>query len=377
MENAWIYTFDESRFRSTWLPCHKMAEKLARSIKEEYLSCSICLEQFKQPKRLPCQHIFCQQCLEDHVKNTLTQDRKGSTGNATVHIACPLCRNVFDARCDKDFSVKTWISALPNDILINSLLQKLEEHEIDVSHHNIEAQTRCGTHGGKLREAFCFTHAHLVCWECAAREHRKCEVDSADKARPTMEPNIKDLRKEVCGQLVSAREMCSVDQDFSESKKRVISELNTLEKDINNILYSAKRQIVHLRAEIEKICRKQLEQRKGFYDVVTSLFEMNHTLESLDKTKDSVSMIAKLHCIQNELETAKTELSKLEHVCSADSLKDLVFIPDENMSRFINVYSGVGFVESGGQGGADHNGPTDAPMSIAHILNRSVSKETE
>ena len=47
-----------------------MAEKLikAKAI-EELLKCTICLEQFKNPKMLPCQHTFCGYCLQNLVKN--------------------------------------------------------------------------------------------------------------------------------------------------------------------------------------------------------------------------------------------------------------------------------------------------------------------
>ena len=47
-----------------------MAEKIikAKAI-EELLECTICLEQFKNPKMLPCQHTFCENCLQNLVEN--------------------------------------------------------------------------------------------------------------------------------------------------------------------------------------------------------------------------------------------------------------------------------------------------------------------
>ncbi|KAF9472858.1 hypothetical protein BDN70DRAFT_886507 [Pholiota conissans] len=50
------------------------------------LQCSICLCSFKEPVCLPCGHIYCKQCLSDHV-NVPTNTRMTST--------CPDCRTTF------------------------------------------------------------------------------------------------------------------------------------------------------------------------------------------------------------------------------------------------------------------------------------------
>ncbi|XP_050392891.2 E3 ubiquitin-protein ligase TRIM71 [Patella vulgata] len=44
--------------------------------------CSICLDEFKEPKTIDCQHSFCSLCLDDYIKK--------SAANNKFH--CPLCR---------------------------------------------------------------------------------------------------------------------------------------------------------------------------------------------------------------------------------------------------------------------------------------------
>ncbi|XP_078692070.1 tripartite motif-containing protein 2-like [Branchiostoma floridae x Branchiostoma belcheri] len=56
-----------------------MATSAFSEITEEFLVCQICLEDFKQPKVLPCLHTFCQPCLERLLA------RVGK-------LSCPTCR---------------------------------------------------------------------------------------------------------------------------------------------------------------------------------------------------------------------------------------------------------------------------------------------
>ena len=39
------------------------ASSLVQKLDREFLECGICLDQFKQPRSLPCLHAFCHECL--------------------------------------------------------------------------------------------------------------------------------------------------------------------------------------------------------------------------------------------------------------------------------------------------------------------------
>ncbi|XP_078611828.1 tripartite motif-containing protein 2-like [Branchiostoma floridae x Branchiostoma japonicum] len=58
-----------------------MASNAFSEITEEFLVCQICLEDFRQPKVLPCLHTFCQPCLE----RLLATEPVGK-------LSCPECR---------------------------------------------------------------------------------------------------------------------------------------------------------------------------------------------------------------------------------------------------------------------------------------------
>ena len=46
----------------------KMASAAVPEEVAERLSCAVCMEQFREPKVLPCLHTYCNACLEKLVK---------------------------------------------------------------------------------------------------------------------------------------------------------------------------------------------------------------------------------------------------------------------------------------------------------------------
>ena len=66
---------------------------MATSVKPEdlaeHLKCAICLETFKDPKVLCCQHLYCRKCLERLVTRV---------GKGHFEITCPECRRETEVR---------------------------------------------------------------------------------------------------------------------------------------------------------------------------------------------------------------------------------------------------------------------------------------
>lgn len=56
-----------------------------------HLECPICLEKFKEPKVLTCQHSYCKKCLERLVTRVDREDHE---------VKCPECRMKAKVRGD-------------------------------------------------------------------------------------------------------------------------------------------------------------------------------------------------------------------------------------------------------------------------------------
>ena len=62
---------------TTHNPAEQALEKLSNQ-----LSCSVCLEEYRRPRVLPCLHVFCEACLEKLV----------GTQRDKLRAPCPNCR---------------------------------------------------------------------------------------------------------------------------------------------------------------------------------------------------------------------------------------------------------------------------------------------
>ncbi|XP_060595042.1 tripartite motif-containing protein 2-like [Ruditapes philippinarum] len=84
---------------------------LRSRIREDYLTCSICFNEFTHPKALPCIHTFCLECLQDYVT---------SNYSTTGSFPCPVCR--------ADVTVPPQgLQGLPDNYMVSSLLDTVED----------------------------------------------------------------------------------------------------------------------------------------------------------------------------------------------------------------------------------------------------------
>ena len=60
-----------------------MAVGQVKSVLEQEITCALCLDIFKEPKKLPCNHVFCKDCLDMLARR-----------NVTPAISCPECRRL-------------------------------------------------------------------------------------------------------------------------------------------------------------------------------------------------------------------------------------------------------------------------------------------
>ncbi|XP_077863700.1 E3 ubiquitin-protein ligase TRIM45-like [Saccoglossus kowalevskii] len=276
---------------------------LKEQIKEDMLTCSLCLEIFKTPKCLPCLHSFCERCLQTWVTKNAGQ------------LVCPICRlkvnsNVSDLQTNflltglSDYMAT--VKELENDInkcaacdegvavtrctdcaeylcksctTAHRRLKITKGHQvIDLAHYTSEVSldveipqpiVYCDKHEQSPVEIYCETCRIPVCTKCALIEHptpkhrHQHMEDAAEKGKHHLRPLLKQLKDTI--------------NSTSDATNNIDQELQNLRHFRDD---TEKRIDEHVQIIIDKLLKKQSQAKKK----LNTIFESkNQSLESQKK----------------------------------------------------------------------------------------------
>lgn len=306
------------------------------SPQDNILNCPICMDIYKTPRMLPCQHTLCESCLHSYIVN------KSRERVLVSDFPCPVCRTSTPA--PKAFTrIDLWASLFPLNHLLVSLLDTNYFHDrliTDTVHSE-----RCTEHPVKQIEFFCVDHETAICSKCFKNAHRHCNVNDIEEhleltTRQTLvKLDIQNLQKyldEVIAHLKAnmdqlTMQRSSILQEVKEFRSKVENFLLSLETDIKeqvNMHHDG--QIIVLKSHCEKYERIKAE-------VETS----EKSLEDLTDYVDFSQAIASLTAIENEV---KGHSNVLESCKSTVKVVKLNFTLATQLSEFLNSLGQLGTV---------------------------------
>ncbi|XP_056020287.1 E3 ubiquitin-protein ligase TRIM56-like [Ostrea edulis] len=329
---------------------------ISSTITDEFLTCSICFEIFKDPKTLPCLHSFCKGCIDDFTK------KRENTNEHT----CPVCRESFQLSDDFAGNLKTnfclknlielvtsskgvkklcsFCSLNGNHIEASSqcltckdlLCYECSEHRhrsttLTLNHRivsladvasgkyddEIRSQQRipCLEHSGEDLRYFCETCDIPICRDCIVLSHQNHKCMAPSEARKRMDENLGTFMsslKERLDKFQAAKENVTSALDKLETGKRQIKE--NLEKQVNDIINTvmesqksvktdfdrivkSKENILHEKKECLEKERKSLEET---YTFCRNILDCGNDIEILTMKTDMNECLSKLHYSKNE-----------------------------------------------------------------------------
>ena len=167
-------------------------ESLLKNLKK-HVECSICLDNFKEPKTIACLHTFCCECLKKHV---LLSQRQGQ-------FRCPECQTQIVIPEGNRFD------QLPTSFLHNSLLSLLT-----VQQSGDRGEISCGLCKKKSVEtSYCFECEKFLCCTCVnAHELFRDTAFAGHKVTPVKQFQAEDYeallkRKAFCTEKYHEKEV--------------------------------------------------------------------------------------------------------------------------------------------------------------------------
>uniref|UniRef100_A0A8C1MJA3 Uncharacterized protein n=1 Tax=Cyprinus carpio TaxID=7962 RepID=A0A8C1MJA3_CYPCA len=218
----------------------------------ESLSCSVCLDVFRNPVTIPCGHSFCKDCItclwdkdvrrcpqckqsfpnKPALTDWLQMKEEEDEEDAEAHeVSCDSCTS---RRTRAVQSCLTCVSSFCRAHLEkHNELFRWRKHPLTEA-TDLQSKT-CSLHG-RLMDVFCRTDQKCVCLLCALHEHKNhhsvsASEERADRQRKLMETrekflqNVRDREKDF-QELKQAEESvtCSAQTAVSESE-RIFSEV--------------------------------------------------------------------------------------------------------------------------------------------------------
>ncbi|XP_064384652.1 E3 ubiquitin-protein ligase TRIM71-like [Halichondria panicea] len=267
-----------------------MAERLTtkEALKklDAQLECSLCLDTFKQPKLLPCFHVFCKSpCLEklvtkdgrsltcpicrhivplsergvaglqsdfhiDHLFeiqdafNKAEDDNDTNCGNCENGRATGYCNDCGDFLCDECQDAHKKMKYLRSHKLIS-----LDELKLQVT--NLvppkKAVPHCSKHSGNALKIYCDTCSTVICTDCTIRLHKHHNYDLVADVLTKHKEELVSSLKPVKDKLDSVQRAL---KDFDTRAKAIHDQRATIEANIHEEIDEQHRLLDHRRAEL-------------------------------------------------------------------------------------------------------------------------------
>ncbi|XP_070568780.1 tripartite motif-containing protein 3-like [Ptychodera flava] len=339
-------------------------EKLLTDIDDKVLLCAICIQRFKSPKILPCQHTFCELCLTEWVKANNGQ------------LICPTCKNqwplpsggvpaitsnrflndlleviseVSPGRSDRACEwckkeAKHWCGDCGGHFYCNDCLQNhskvrvLQDHEpMKIEDYNEKMSTQhsgviqprfCDNHHSSKLEFYCDTCQVPTCHKCTVVEHPTTnhKMLSLESALEKYRPEMKAHTEKIAGKVSDLKQRKNRAQD---GLKDLDANRSTAERQIKSLyqklIDELKNQEMKLLGEVDKIYIPKSKQINAEIEVLEHRIASAESIHSYLKHLLTFGGAADIMTAQKQMKDQQQHYDNLTNVPGGDIDSDLVF----------------------------------------------------
>ena len=236
--------------------------KEAMSKLDAQLTCAICLERYKDPRILPCHHVYCKDCIDGILPDAV--ERKEIRQHNTVK--CPSCRSPIQ------LDPNTGSGSLPCAFFVNNLLEIRK-----LTQKTSEPRPVCRAHN-KPKDVYCETCEEFLCFKCSIAHCRSNQDHQCDRADDLFEKHMQLIK----GSLKSLDERIdAVEQTlaiFDTTEKQIREQEEAVKKEIDEAVQQ------HM-DRLQELMHGLQQSRKALYDQVETATRQKLQLHSLERVE--------------------------------------------------------------------------------------------
>ncbi|XP_013390084.1 tripartite motif-containing protein 2-like [Lingula anatina] len=361
-------------------------ESLRAKITENFVSCPLCLVEYKDPTDLPCRHTFCKGCLKTYISNSTPGSK----------FRCPVCRKETEVPKDglEGFTHNFFMESLQDTVIQSThkkkcsscvLLSQTEtvatskcitchdylcekcssfhcattltkDHrvltfqQLHSSEYQKEIQEQqkiiCPEHKGEMIRYFCSDCNVPICRDCRDLHHDGHKLISLEKAAEMVKPQLQT-------------KFCGMEKKLEMGEKKIdkIDEiLATLQENENFVQQKIKTRAAHLRQLVDQREKTLLQELHQTTSTHRNNLQMSHkncsaTCSSIKTTTDVVKNILQrgapidVLMLQHQL---GQKLDKLQSTSAVDDIPEelkLTLTTNTEVDQKISSGAGLGNVQ--------------------------------
>lgn len=264
------------------------------------VTCPLCLDIFTDPKRLPCEHVYCGECLRGLASRSIT----GA-------ISCPECRAVTPVPSSD-------VSQFSTPHQVNRLIEMYQENLKSAETRATEAATpqpaTCKVHNSQPLALYCETCEKLVCRDCVIVSCTK-----NDHKLGFLDDMVRKYRKDLDTELEPVEAL----------HHQVTRALSTISSGERELQYTKEAKLQQIESTYDSLVEILAQERRYFTDSVKKSFEEQESLNSAKKCEIS-RVLVKLESLIQPIKAATSKESKQSFLLNFCGRKQDI----ENVKKF-------------------------------------------
>ncbi|KAK3735709.1 hypothetical protein QZH41_010142 [Actinostola sp. cb2023] len=299
-----------------------MAAKLSQGL-EDQVKCSICLEQYQDPRILTCLHTYCRRCLEDMLA---TKEGRRDC------IKCPECREIVKIDDVASLRVNIWVNRIISHL---ELLNAEKKQEPELMCNNCDSK--------EAAQAKCFDCGKFMCNACMAAHQRM--VTLKDHQLMTLE-DIKRTGIPIIDKLmVCKKHKGEVQKLFCKTCEELICrDCTIIDHKDHDVCF-----IVDITKEHKEQLTKEIKMASATKEKIEAGLKSVKAMQQLVK-KNSVDIQKYIDDVINQhiqaLEEKRIKLKQESRVILATKMKNLTAQEDGLVMHMTGLKSAIEFTEN-------------------------------